>query len=297
MFPRWLWWTLLALVSWGVWAILSKLTGVLTAAHVQAVSTLGLYPIMLALYLMREPVTAPSPRGVGWAIAAGILSSAGNIPFFALLAGGENATTVIPLTAMAPLWTVLLAALLLKERLNRWQVGGIVCSLAAIYLFNFTGQERLVSRWFGSVLLCIFLWGTTGLFQKLSTNTLPATRSAIWFLAAFQPLAVAILIYEPLPTGVSWERYVAAVAVGFTLGLGNVAVLAAFACGGKASVILPLSNLYPLAALPLAIVLLGDKIENWRQAAGIALALASVVLLARESPAAPAPSEPPARTS
>src|SRR6266566_3454181 len=48
--PRWLLWSLVALLSWGVWAILSKLIGdALSAAHSQALSTLGLLPVMVAL--------------------------------------------------------------------------------------------------------------------------------------------------------------------------------------------------------------------------------------------------------
>src|ERR1022692_4774530 len=48
--PRWLLWSVLALLSWGVWAIMAKLIGeALSGAHNQALSTLGVLPIMLAI--------------------------------------------------------------------------------------------------------------------------------------------------------------------------------------------------------------------------------------------------------
>src|ERR1041385_3625969 len=47
---------------------------------------------------------------------------------------GEKTSTVVPLTALYPLVTILLAVPLLKEKLNRIQLIGVVLALAAIYL-------------------------------------------------------------------------------------------------------------------------------------------------------------------
>lgn len=297
MIPRWLLWTLLALVSWGVWAILSKLiVDDLSPAQSQAASTLGLYPVMLAMFMIREPAVRSSRRrGVWLALGAGILSSLGNIPYFAVLGSGAKAATVVPLAAMAPLVTVLLAVPLLKERMNWIQGLGIGLSLAAIYLFNVPGEQGLFSRWLWGVSLSIVLWGLTGLLQKMSTNDLPASRSAIWFLLAFQPVAVLLLFYDPLPADMTWQTCGIAATVGFTLALGNFAVLAAFANHGKASIISPLTNLYPLVSIPIAILALDEKLNSWREGAGIVLALASVAMLSYETPspaALPTPEHP-----
>src|SRR5881296_5750 len=55
LMPRWFLWTLVALFSWGVWAVVSKLIGdALSAAHSQALSTLGLLPVMVALGCSRK---------------------------------------------------------------------------------------------------------------------------------------------------------------------------------------------------------------------------------------------------
>ena len=73
-------------------------------------------------------------------------------------------------------------------------------------------------------------------------------------------------------------------AVGFTLAFGNLAVLVAFASGGKASVIMPLTALYPLITIPIVLVAMGERIGG-RESLGAALALAAVVMLVLESPA------------
>ena len=53
MIQRWFIWTILAVACWGVWAVASKLLGnALSATHSQALSTLGLFPVMIALGLL-----------------------------------------------------------------------------------------------------------------------------------------------------------------------------------------------------------------------------------------------------
>ena len=54
------------------------------------------------------------------------------------------------------------------------------------------------------------------------------------------------------------------------------------------SVITPLAGLYPLVSIPIAILLLGERI-GWRESLGITLALISAAALSCES--RPAPSE------
>ena len=69
----------------------------------------------------------------------------------------------------------------------------------------------------------------------------------------------------------------------FFLGFGNLAVLTAFARGGKASVIAPLGSLYPVVSVPIAVMVLGESVGR-RETIGILFALVSVVALAMETP-------------
>jgi drug/metabolite transporter (DMT)-like permease len=133
-------------------------------------------------------------------------------------------------------------------------------------------------------LAAVGLWGLTGLLQKMSTNHIPAQSSAIWFLAAFFPLAGGILLYDPVSTDISTRTWLIATVIGFTLGLGNLTILFAFSSGGKASIITPLANLYPVVSIPIAIAVLDERIGA-REAAAIVLALVAVVMLSYQSPA------------
>lgn len=294
--PRWIAWTLLTLVSWGIWAILFRQIGeALSPAHSQAISTLGVLPVLFSLALVRDtPGIGHHWLGVGLAFGSGIVSCLGNIACYEALTHAK-AATIIPLTALYPVVTVLLAVPLLKERLNLWQWIGIALSLSAIYLFiNAPVESDLVANWQTNELLlplaAIVLWGVTGLMQKAATNHISARTTAIWFLAAFVPVAGAILATDPITAAVPLSAGTLSIALGFTLALGNFTLMQAFACGGKASIIAPLAGLYPLVSIPIAIVWFHEWL-TWREASGILLALAAVVLLSLQSesnPVAPA---------
>jgi transporter family protein len=288
--PRWLFWTLLTLVSWGLWAVLLKLIGGgLSEIHVQAISTVGLLPILAALAATKDsPNSGNRLRGILLAFGSGLFSCLGNIAFFVALSRGK-AATVIPLTALAPVVTIGLAIPLLKERFNRVQFAGICLSLVAILLFNIqqkstTSSSGPAANWLFMALVAVVLWGITGLLQKMSTNHISARLSAIWFFAVFFPVAGVILLYEPLPGGLTLSIWAVAAAIGFTLALGNLTILLAFSSGGEASIITPLAGLYPIVSLPIAILWLHEKVGSREQFA-IALALLAVVMLSYQSPA------------
>ena len=286
--PRWLLWSLVALLSWGVWAILSKLIGdALSAAHSQALSTVGLVPVMIALGFSGR-LSAPGNRlrGTLCAFAAGVLGCAGNIAYYHALNRGGKAATVVPLTALYPLVTIVLAVVLLKEKLNRIQIVGVLLSLAAICLFNVSSAEGLLSGGLAYALVPIAFWGVAGLLQKACTNHISGELSTLWFLSAFIPVAVLILWRESLPPRIAPGVWLLVAVLGLFLGLGNFALLAACASAGKASIVIPLTALYPAVSVPIAILFLGEKVGT-RESVGILLALASVIALSHESPPAP----------
>lgn len=297
--PRWFFWTLLTLVSWGIWAVLfRRIEGQLSEAQCQIISTLGVLPVLAALAWSKDgEVTNSSFFGITLAFGAGILSCLGNIACYQALHHAK-ASTVVPMTAMSPVITILLAIPILRERVHPIQWLGIALSLVAILLFNVQSENAAAGDWISPWLLlalaAVVFWGVTGLLQKVSTNYVSARKSALWFLAAFIPFAVVLLVRNPLPRDLSTATWLFAIALGFTLALGNWTILLAFASEGKASIITPLAGLYPVVSIPLAIVWLGERVIA-REALGIALALTAVVLLSFQSQAVSA-TEPAATT-
>ena len=102
----------------------------------------------------------------------------------------------------------------------------------------------------------------------------------MWFLAGYLPVAAFVALKTSIG-GLSLSVWLWALAVGFFLGLGNLTVLAAYA-RGKASIITPLTALYPVVTVPLVVIFLHEKVGT-REWIGIGFSLAAVVALSRET--------------
>jgi uncharacterized membrane protein len=298
MFPAWLIWALLAFFSYGTWAIFSKWIGNDVApVPTQVISTLGMLPIIVSLAVWRKPRNPGAwRRGTLAAFLGGAVSCAGNIPFFGAL-GEAKAADVVPITALYPVVTVVLAVLILRERLLLVHVAGIGLCLVSIYLLKVSNDDveasddpGLVSPLLLLALIPVVLWGIAGFLQKLSTYDISANASAAWFLAAFVPVGLILFVWQPPSSDMAWPLWVKASMLGFLLAFGNYAVTVAYAKNGKASVITPLVGLYPLVSIPAAMWFFDEKI-GWREALGAGLALVSIVALSYE-PAPPQSIQP-----
>lgn len=135
----WLAYSLLTIVLWGAWGVVSKIASSGVDANTnQIYFTVGLLPLMLLLYPAARGDTARSQRrvGIAWAFVTGLLGGAGNIAFFRALGCGGKVSIVAPATALFPLVTVILAVTCLRERLNKQQIAGFALALIAIYLLS-----------------------------------------------------------------------------------------------------------------------------------------------------------------
>ena len=284
LLPRWLLHSILTVLFWGVWGFIPRKLDTVSAEQSQVLSVAGLLPILVWLAARRDRLRGSRVRrGCLLAAVAGLVGSAGNLCFYQLLNAGQSASTVVPLTSLYPLVTVLLAFLFLKEKLRPIGLLGIGLALVSIYLFNVSREEPFSAAWFARGLLPIGLWGVAGLLQKLCTNDLSAELSTLCFLGA---LVVGSL---PLPAfqAMSWQLPAATwgwgIALGLFLGLGNLTLLAAFAAGGKASVVSPMAGLYSVVTIPLSVALLGEQVaaRGW---VAIGCAVCAVVALAWNEP-------------
>ncbi|MBX9583272.1 MAG: DMT family transporter [Gemmataceae bacterium] len=287
--PRWLVWTAAAVVSWGVWAVLGKALGEsLSPVQTQGLSTVGLIPVLVALGFSKNRTARPGGRrGVFVALAAGAVSGLGNVPYFDLLARGGPAAAVVPLTALYPVVTIALAGVFLRERVNRVQAAGLGLSLVAIYLFNVPEEGGLSPGWLAYALIPMALWGAAGFLSKLATADLSGELAALLVLVGFLIVNAGLLVAEPPPADAPARTWALAAALGFFLAFGNLAVVVAYGSGGKASVITPLAGLYPVVSVPLAVLAFGEEVGP-RAWAGIGCAVAAVLALSFETPAAPA---------
>src|SRR6185436_627174 len=213
---QWLLWAMLAVLCWGLWAITSKLIGnALSAGQSQALSTIGLVPIIAILAFTKSKTSESNRRrGIIIGFLSGVLVCLGNIAYYHALNLGGKAATVVSITALYPLITALLAMLLLKERLNEFQIFGIGLSIASMVIFNIYSTEGWASGWLVYAMIPVVLWGVGGLLQKISTNHISGELSTLWFLVAFVPVAFVLLIAEPLKHPIEMRVWMLASALG-----------------------------------------------------------------------------------
>lgn len=279
----WLWWTLLAVLCWGVWAIIFKFIGnALTAEQAQALSTIGLLPVIAMLWPRAGKIKGISRKGEWLAFVAGILTCVGNIAYYWVLNSGLQAVQVVPLTALYPLVTVLLGLLVLREKLSAWQTAGVFLAMLAIFYFNIQLGSIGVSQWLLAAFVPILLWGISGFLQKLSTNHVSGEVSTVWFLLAFVPVALVLLFLEPLRANPAPRLWGFSLALGLSFAFGNFAILQAFARDGKASVIAPLAGLYPAVSVPLSVLLFKEQVGS-REMIAISASILGIIGLSIES--------------
>ena len=134
----WMWLSIATVFLWGAWGIQSKIIADRISPWMnQVLFPIGLLPLMAWMLLASRSRTERQVRkGAFYALITGILGGTGNIAFLAALGSGGKASIVVPFVGLAPLVTVLLALVILKESLTRAQVVGLIFALLSIYLLS-----------------------------------------------------------------------------------------------------------------------------------------------------------------
>jgi drug/metabolite transporter (DMT)-like permease len=220
-------------------------------------------------------------RGALYGLAAGLIANLGNLGYYNAVALGAGAAIAVSLSALYPIVTIVFAFLCLGERPNRVQLLGIGAALAAIYFLNVGNSGESYAPWLLYALAPILFWGVAGVLTKVATDHAAAELGGFWFLMAYLPWAGLLMLNEPMTWSLPVSDWWLLGLLGFTYGLGNLTVLAAYRAEGEASIVTPLAGLYPVLTIPLAITLFDERIVT-RQWLGIGLALVAFVGLVYE---------------
>lgn len=129
--------------------------------------------------------------------------------------------------------------------------------------------------WYSAI--TVLAWGVVGLLQKLSTNHISAESSLIWLVVGFLVLEPLLYPGSALFHYSGWNLTWALLS-GVLNALGAWALFAALESGGKASIVAPLTALYPLVVIMLVPFVLHESITRL-QGVGVVCALIAVVLL------------------
>jgi transporter family protein len=133
--------------------------------------------------------------------------------------------------------------------------------------------------WLFYSLLTILVWGTWGATSKVASDGIDANTNQIFFTLGLVPLMLFVLRSPRIRgghqrrSGIAWAFF-----TGILGGVGNIAFFHALAIGGKASIVVPATALFPLVTVILAVTVLRERIST-QQWFGLGLALVAIYLL------------------
>jgi transporter family protein len=134
-------------------------------------------------------------------------------------------------------------------------------------------------NWLGFSLLALGLWGVWGFLSKVASQHLPSQQ--VYLLTISGHLVVVGYLLVSGLGAVVWQPWGVGAALGSGIAMA-VALLFFFEAlaRGPATVVVPLTALYPAVAVVLSWVFL-QEVLTLRHLAGLALALAAVWLLSK----------------
>jgi transporter family protein len=134
-------------------------------------------------------------------------------------------------------------------------------------------------KWLWLALSCMLCWGVWGYLVKLGTADMNPQAMQVLFVLGMIPPVIAALLRTGFKVQTDRKGVSYGILNGILATVGMVAFYAAMG-RGKASLVGPLTALFPLFTVAGAMLLLKEKL-NRVQALGIVVALAAVAIFAR----------------
>jgi uncharacterized membrane protein len=139
----WIFFATLALILWGITGVTQKLsTNRITSERSFLWFCWAMVALSGAVLVLAHPHAALGRTVVLCSIAGGALNGMGAWTSFRALESGGKASVVISLVSLYPLLTVVLAVLLLGERLNLLQTAGAILAIAAAILLSMEAPQK-----------------------------------------------------------------------------------------------------------------------------------------------------------
>ena len=134
---RWFWYSILTVIGWAGWAILLKIGSVeIPSEPTLFLQTTGMVPLAVILLLSGTLRGPQNRRGIVYSLLNGIISGVGILCLIAAYRSGGNTSVVSVTTSLYPLVTFVLAVLLLREKLTKPQMLGLVLAMVSIIIFS-----------------------------------------------------------------------------------------------------------------------------------------------------------------
>lgn len=282
---KWLTFSLLTIVLWGTWGAFMAIP-----ENNNFPAELGF--IMWALSMIVPAVFAL--KSIGWKLDVslksviygsiiGLLGGIGQLILYTGAIANGPAYLIFPIIALAPVVTIIMSIILLKERVGSKGWIGIILALIAVPFLNYSEPGAGIEHtgWLIFALLVFLAWGVQGYFIKFANEIINA-ESIFFYMALTSLILCPIAWYmAESPATANWGFDGAGLA--FALGLLNAfgALFLVFAFRyGKAIIVSPLVNCLPPIITSILSLMLLSVLPTAVVGSGMIIALISAYFLA-----------------
>jgi len=286
--PKWFLLAVCVPVCWGVWGGLTEIpekwiTPPFPPTLGYAVWSLTMVPFALIALRAIHWKLEIGYRSVLYGCAVGFSGALGQLLLFWVLREGP-AYIVFPIICLSPVVTVLLSAVLLRERTYTLAVTGIVLSVPAIFFLSLqeaTNGPVHGHAWLVATIAIFWMWGLQAYFMKSSAGCISSEGLFFYMTLTgilLSPFALLMTDFSaPINRGLRGPYLTALIQSCNALGC----LLFVYAIRyGKAIIVVPMVNgLFPLVTIVVSL-LLYRRVPSSYNIVGMVLALVAIFLMA-----------------
>lgn len=279
----WMLYATLLVVFWGVWGAFSSQPTTRYGYPDEMIYIIWAFTMLIPAYFaLRGKRFDRRPAAAMWGLLAGLTGAGGQLLLFQALADGP-AYLIFPVVSLSPVITVLMAMALLRERIARLAVVGVIAALAAIVLLSIPGgggSSDSHGPWLLLAILICVAWGAQAFCMRKAAliGVNDATTFGWMTISGLLLVPVAYVMMGGLPSGAPWQAP-ALTAVTQVLNAVGALFLVMALSRGKASVVAPLTNaMAPVLTIVLSLAIYQTLPSGWGTI-GIVLALVGSTLM------------------
>lgn len=235
-----------------------------------------------------------SRKAIVLGLLTGLLGAAGQLILFFTLRI-VPAYLVFPVISLTPVVTVLMAALILKEKTRLLGWIGIIIAIVAIFFLSYQpagSNDQRGYTWLLLSLLPLFAWGIQGFVMRWANSVTSAESIFFYMMVSSLLLAPVALFMTDFSKPINWSfngPWLAAL-VQVLNAIGALCLVYAFRFG-KAIIIAPMTTaLSPVLTVILSLIIY-SVIPQPLVVVGMVLALISAFLMGREDALSEEPSQ------
>jgi len=283
---NWLLYALVTMITWGVWGAFSDQT-ILPKTQVYVMWALSMVPCALvALANIRFKLDVRHKPAL-LSMGVGLLGAGGQLVLFLALDYAPG-YLVMPTIAVAPIVTVFLSTVFLKERVSKLGVLGVVLAFVALICFAIPDNtDGSVRSWIWIVFAAVvfIFWGIQAFVMKLANNETPDAESVFVYMALSAVLLIPVALLmgrnEPSLCSFGWGEPMKVFGVQLLNAIGAFTLVYANRYG-KAMVIAPLADACAPVIMCIISLILYAHFPSIPQIAGMVAAISCVLIFSRE---------------